>query len=254
MYAEAQTFFAKVAWDQKGGFRDLMTAPYTYADATVAAIYGDAKPAADGRLTLDPQQRAGFVAGDGVLAQTAAASQAATVIHRGLLLRQRALCETPPPPPPDVQRDPAQVQPGGDNATARENYDLFKMAKPGCDACHAMFQPLGLTFEVYDAAGKFRSIYPSGKPIITTATRAGAALLSPFARLRSSMADDAGAGGNLLIFFTPNGHKRSLGSRVGFDATSAGGVMTLGDALTPLAPLQNNVAVIKGLNLKTPTF
>src|SRR5258708_29397230 len=174
MYAEAQTFFAKVAWDQKGGFRDLMTAPYTYADATVAAIYGDAKPAADGRLTLDPQQRAGFLTSAGLLSQTAAASQAATVIHRGLLLRQRALCETPPPPPPDVQRDPAQVQPGGDNATARENYDLFKMAKPGCDACHAMFQPLGLTLEVYDAAGKFRSIYPSGKPSITTATLAGA--------------------------------------------------------------------------------
>lgn len=83
---------------------------------------------------------------------------------------------------------------------------------------------------------------------------AGAALLSPFARLRSSMAQDPAGGGNLLIFFTPNGHKRSLNNRVCFDATGAGAQMTLGDSLQPLAPLQSNVAVIKGLNLKTPTF
>ncbi|HVR62429.1 MAG TPA: DUF1588 domain-containing protein [Polyangia bacterium] len=174
MFAEAESFFAKVAWDQKGTFKDLMTAPYTYADATVTAVYGSAQPGADGRLALDPAQRAGFLTSASMLAQTAAASQAATVIHRGLLVRQRALCETPPPPPPDVQRDPAQVQPGGADATARENYELFKMSKPSCDACHSVFQPLGLAFEAYDEGGKFRTAYPSGKPIVTTATLAGA--------------------------------------------------------------------------------
>ena len=78
---------------------------------------------------------------------------------------------------------------------------------------------------------------------------AGSALLSPFASLRSSLADNAAAGGNLLIFFTPNGHKRSLvgpaGNRACFDATSAGGVMTLGESLTPLQPFQSDIAVIK---------
>jgi len=170
MFAEAQNFFSKVVWDQKGTYKDLMTAPYTYADATVAAIYGSAAPASDGRLTLDPKQRAGFLTSASMLVQTAAPSQAATVIHRGLLVRERTLCETPPPPPPDVMRDPAQIQQGGDNATARENYELFKKAKPSCNACHQVFQPLGLAFESYDALGKFRTSYPSGKPVITTGT------------------------------------------------------------------------------------
>ncbi|HEX3694843.1 MAG TPA: DUF1592 domain-containing protein [Polyangia bacterium] len=174
MFTEAQNFFGKVVWDQNGTFKDLMTAPYTYADATVAAVYGSGTPDSSGRLSLDPQQRAGFLTSASMLVQTAAASQAATVIHRGLLVRQRALCETPPPPPPDVQRDPAQIQTGGADATARENYDLFKMSKPGCDACHSTFQPLGLAFEAYDAAGTFRTAYPGGKPIDTTATLAGA--------------------------------------------------------------------------------
>src|SRR5262249_5064282 len=109
-----------------------------------------------------------FLTSASMLVQTAAPSQAATVIHRGLLVRERVLCETPPPPPPDVQRDPAAIQAGGDNATARENYELFKMQKPTCNACHSFFQPLGLAFESYDGAGKFRSAYPSGKAIDTT--------------------------------------------------------------------------------------
>ena len=170
MFAEAQTFFSKVVWDQKGTFKELMTAPYTYADATVAAIYGSAAPASDGRLTLDPKQRAGFLTSASMLVQTAAPSQAATVIHRGLLVRERILCETPPPPPPDVMRDPAQIQQAGDNATAKENYELFKMSKPSCNGCHQFFQPLGLPFESYDALGKFRTSYPSGKAVVTTGT------------------------------------------------------------------------------------
>ncbi|HEY2900114.1 MAG TPA: DUF1552 domain-containing protein [Polyangia bacterium] len=87
---------------------------------------------------------------------------------------------------------------------------------------------------------------------------AGSALLSPFASLRSGLAQDAAAGGNLLIFFTPNGHKRSLagstGNRVCFDASLTAGAMTLGESLQPLLPYQSDVAVIKGLNNKTPTF
>jgi hypothetical protein len=120
-------------------------------------------------LTLDPKQRAGFLTSASMLVQTAAPSQAATVIHRGLLVRERVLCETPPPPPPDVQRDPAAIQAGGDNATARENYELFKMQKPTCNACHSFFQPLGLAFESYDAAGKFRSTYRSATRATPTA-------------------------------------------------------------------------------------
>jgi hypothetical protein len=87
---------------------------------------------------------------------------------------------------------------------------------------------------------------------------AGAALLGPFLRDRSSLAQ-AGPAGNLLIFFTPNGHKRSLAMNGAntpcFDAASAAdGSMTLGTSLKPLQPFASDVAIVKGLNLKTPTF
>jgi hypothetical protein len=38
LYAEAQNFIGKIAFDLKGTYKDLMTAPYTYADAAVAAV------------------------------------------------------------------------------------------------------------------------------------------------------------------------------------------------------------------------
>jgi hypothetical protein len=86
---------------------------------------------------------------------------------------------------------------------------------------------------------------------------AGAALFGPFLQHRSSMAQAAPAG-NLLIFFTPNGHKRALTvngvTTPCFDATGSATSLTLGSALTPLAPFQSDVAVVKGLSLKTPTF
>jgi len=86
---------------------------------------------------------------------------------------------------------------------------------------------------------------------------AGAAL-APFARQRAALAQ-AAPQGNVVIFYTPNGHKTNLTfndstSTLCFGATSAPGGLTFGTSLAPLQPFQRDVAVIKGLNLKTPTF
>jgi hypothetical protein len=172
MFNEATTFFSKVVFEGPGTLKELLTAPYTYADKTVAAVYGTAQPAADGKLMLDPKQRSGFVTSASVMVHTGAASQAATVIHRGLLVRSRLLCQTPPPPPPNFVPDPVQIQQGGENATAKENYEFFAANNKGCDACHSGFHPLGLAFEHYDNAGKYRASYPApiNKPILTAAT------------------------------------------------------------------------------------
>jgi hypothetical protein len=66
------------------------------------------------------------------------------------------------------------------------------------------------------------------------------------------------ASGNFLVFFTPNGHKRALTvnnvTMPAFDATGGPTALNLGTAMTPLEPYKSDIAVIKGLNLKTPTF
>jgi hypothetical protein len=76
---------------------------------------------------------------------------------------------------------------------------------------------------------------------------AGAVLLSPFVRYRMSHADPA-ASGNLLIFFTPNGHIKEE-----FEADGAGTAFALKKSLAALEPFKQDLAVIRGLALKTTT-
>jgi hypothetical protein len=87
---------------------------------------------------------------------------------------------------------------------------------------------------------------------------AGAALLGPFLRHRSSMAQTATPAGNFLVFYTPNGHKRALTTNgvttPAFDATGSSTSLTLGSAMMPLVPWTSDLAVVRGLNSKTPTF
>jgi hypothetical protein len=76
---------------------------------------------------------------------------------------------------------------------------------------------------------------------------AGAMLLAPFVKHRSSIAQEA-SNGNLLIFFTPNGHIKEE-----FEADGAGATFTLKKSLAPLEAYKSDLAVIRGLALKTPT-
>jgi hypothetical protein len=73
-----------------------------------------------------------------------------------------------------------------------------------------------------------------------------------------AQAGSAKPAGNLLIFYTPNGHKRTLVNNgvntPCFDATGSSSSLTLGTAMTPLQPYVSDIAVVKGLNSKTPTF
>jgi hypothetical protein len=170
---ETQNFFNQVVWSTQGGtFNELLTAQYTYASPLVAPLYGTAIPAANGLLALPAGQRTGFLTQASVLIGTSAPSQAATVIHRGLLVRERLLCETPPPPPPNFLPNPAMIMQAGATATALQNYDLFAMQDPSCNGCHVNFQPLGLSFETYDTEGLYRTVYPApiSQPIVISGT------------------------------------------------------------------------------------
>jgi hypothetical protein len=168
---ETTSFFDHVVWDGPGGFKDLMTAKYTYADPKVAALYGAGAPGTDGKVSLSASERSGFLTQASFLMSTAAPSQAATVIHRGVRVRTRLLCQDPPPPPPGLVTNPQDIQKAGADATAKENYEMWAAGNPGCNVCHKAFQPLGISFESYDGLGRFRRAYPgSGKPVVTAGT------------------------------------------------------------------------------------
>jgi hypothetical protein len=171
---ETAQFFDKVVWQSSGSFRDLMTAPYTYGSAALSNIYGALTPGQNGQSLLPTGQRSGFLTQAAFLFLPEQASEPHKVVHRGLVVRSRMLCQKPPPPPANLMPSAADLQPLGADATPRESFAAFQMSKPGCAACHNSFHPIGLAFEQFDNMGHFRTTYPSGKPIDTSGELQGA--------------------------------------------------------------------------------
>jgi hypothetical protein len=165
---ETKQHFEKIVWQQSGSFADLVTAPYTYGAMALSAVYGALTPGQNGALNLPAGQRAGFLTQAGFLFLPETASVPHKVVHRGLAVRRRLLCQSPPPPPANLMPTAADLQPLGADATPLESFTAFQAQKPQCAACHNSFQPIGLAFEEFDNMGKYRTAYESGKPVITS--------------------------------------------------------------------------------------
>lgn len=73
-------------------------------------------------------------------------------IHRGVLVRERLLCEHLPPPPANLDTSPPEVDP---DLTTRERYAQHA-ADPACSGCHDKIDPIGFGFEHYDGLGNWR--------------------------------------------------------------------------------------------------
>jgi Protein of unknown function (DUF1592)/Protein of unknown function (DUF1588)/Protein of unknown function (DUF1595)/Protein of unknown function (DUF1587) len=164
---ETAQHFEKIVWQQSGSFADLATAPYTYGSMALSAVYGTLTPGQNGQLMLPQGQRSGFLTQPGFLFMPSDASVPHKVVHRGLTIRRRLLCQSPPPPPANLMPTAADLQPLGPDATPLESFTAFQQSKPMCTACHITFQPIGLAFEEFDNMGKYQSKYASGKPIVT---------------------------------------------------------------------------------------
>ena len=174
MGTEVERHFDKIVWDEQGTFADLVTAPYTYGDATLSQIYGTLTPNGTGASTLPTGERSGFLTQAGFLFSDDASSVEHKIISRGLAVRARLLCQPPQPPPPNLMPQASDLRPLGDGATPLESYEAFAAAQPGCVACHTGFQPIGLAFEAYDNMGHYRTTYEDGRPIVTSGDLIGA--------------------------------------------------------------------------------
>jgi hypothetical protein len=174
MLLETQTFVKRTLFGGPGDLETLLTAPYTYAPAEVAQLYGAAPPDATGKVTLDPTERAGLLTEPGLLA-TFAEGDTTDPVHRGLFVLEDLLCGSVPPPPPNVNVTPPTITPG---TTARERFAQHD-AVAGCSTCHAFMDPIGLAFENYDGIGKWRTT-ESGLPIDASGMLTGTDVDGPF--------------------------------------------------------------------------
>jgi len=144
------------------GLVELLTAPFTFVDATLAPLYG-VKAAGAGtdfvRVELDPQQRAGFLTQIGFLARTGETES--DPILRGAFINNDLLCLDLAPPPGATENI---AQPPASARTNRERVAAIT-SPAACAGCHQSFvNPAGFAFEHYDPLGRYRTM-ESGQPV-----------------------------------------------------------------------------------------
>ena len=133
-----------------GSFADLLTADFTHASPGLAAFYGLDHPG-DGFIRIDAPKRGGLLT-LGAIQATHALPLSSSPVHRGVLVRERLLCDELPPPPPGVVNGAPEVDP---NSSTRERYAQHSQ-DPACAGCHELIDPIGFAFEHYDAVGRWR--------------------------------------------------------------------------------------------------
>ena len=137
-----------------GRVTDLFAGNYTFLDARLAALYGvagafDATPR---RVTVPAAQRAGVLTQASLLTVTAGGA-VGSPIKRGVFVLDRFLCAPPAPVPGGVNN----VPPAPDATRTNRERFAAHTSSPYCASCHGRIDPVGFTFEHYDAIGRWQA-------------------------------------------------------------------------------------------------
>jgi hypothetical protein len=151
--ASLELFLDETIWSEASDFRQLLLADHIYLNGRLAPFYQVPLPAAAPfqKVAFKPGERCGVLTHPYMMA-TFAYPQDSSPIHRGVFLA-RSVLGLPLRPPPDAFAPlAAELHP---DLTTRERVAL--QTKPqSCQSCHAVINPLGFTFERYDAIGRYR--------------------------------------------------------------------------------------------------
>ena len=166
MRTQTETFSEHLYVDGGGTLGGLLTAPYTYMNQTLAKFMGVDGPTGDAfvKVDLDPSKHAGILTEPAFLSYNATVDRTSPIL-RGVFVMKKLLCNPPGAPPPGVVNGLDNV--ADPNAGIRERLTAHR-TNPTCAGCHDLIDPIGLTFENFDATGRWRDMDSAGKPIDAT--------------------------------------------------------------------------------------
>ena len=142
------------------GFSDLMQAQYSYMSPELATYYGvsagSGESDSDGfqRVDLSGDERYGGLLTQGALLTVHALPTTSSPIHRGLLVRERFLCQELPPPPANLDTSPPAMD---ESMSTRQRYEIHT-TESACSSCHNLIDSIGFGFENYDGIGRWRDM------------------------------------------------------------------------------------------------
>lgn len=171
MKTEASMFFGDVLRSDLSVL-EFIQSKTTFLNQKLAAFYGvpGVKGDAFRRVTLPEGSARGGVLTMGAILTLTSNTTRTSPVKRGLFVLDQMLGAPPPPPPPDIPplEQSSQTSP---DATVRERLAAH-VAVASCAACHNRLDPIGLTFENFDAIGRWRDS-ENGKPVDASGTLPG---------------------------------------------------------------------------------
>jgi mono/diheme cytochrome c family protein len=160
---ETELFFDSVLREDRS-VSTFLKSDYTFLNERLAKHYGI--PGVYGswfrRVTLAPESRRGGLLRHGsVLSVTSYATRTSPVL-RGVLVLRNILGAPPPAPPPEV--------PALDESTMAANLPMRERlaahrSNAVCASCHRTIDPVGFSFENYDAIGRWRDLEVEDQPV-----------------------------------------------------------------------------------------
>jgi hypothetical protein len=161
MADETASFTDHVVRHDDGRLETLLTGAFSFVHPRLGELYGidPTDVAADGRVELPAEQRAGVLTHAAFLAVHAHPNQQSP-IKRGIVIRENFLCEYLPPPPNDVDTTPPELDP---NTPTRDRFDAHRDS-PTCAGCHGLIDPIGYGLLAYDGIGRHMTL-EAGEPI-----------------------------------------------------------------------------------------
>ena len=156
-----ELFIDDIMWSETSDFRRLLLDDDLYVNGRLARFYGVALPpeAPFQKVAFRPNERSGVLTHPYLMA-TFAYPKDSSPIHRGVFLARNVLGLPLRPPNEAFVPLPAEMHP---DLTNRQRVALQTQAH-ACQMCHSIINPLGFSFERYDAIGRLRD-KDNGKPI-----------------------------------------------------------------------------------------
>jgi hypothetical protein len=162
---ETRAFVSDVLSRPEGSLTDLLTAPYTFANAELAKHYGLTGVTGTDFTRVDAPGRSGVLTQGMLLARDKATRT--SIVRRGLKIRLDVLCEKVNAPPPNVNVNLDTSDATGQ--TQRQRLEMHRQ-NPSCSGCHDLMDPIGVVFEGFDAVGRARTVDEQGQPVDTTSS------------------------------------------------------------------------------------
>lgn len=148
--AEQTAEVVRALWTEGGDLTTLLTTDRTWLPPALAA-HLELRGQGWVELSDTPYAGAGIMGHAGVLT-THAKPADSSPIHRGMMVRERLLCQPLPEPPANLDTSPPPVDP---TLSTRERYTQHSV-DPACYGCHNLVDPIGFALEHFDGLGRYR--------------------------------------------------------------------------------------------------